>query len=98
MAFRIECTLDDYEFRVLRSGVSSKSGQNWYSMVLESPSAEQVDVSVPTDLQGSVLSAGLIKGDHVTCSVIAVSSKDYSFVRLVQIVRIVDSNGEVQFQ
>lgn len=97
MAFRIDCTLEDYEFRVLRSGVSSKSGQNWYSLVLESPTAEQVDVSVPAELQGDVLSAGLVKGDHVSCAVTAVSSKDYSFVRLIRINRVIDVNGEVQF-
>lgn len=97
MAFRIECLLEDYEFRVLRSGTSSKTGQPWYSLVLESPTAEQVDVSIPVELQGDVLGAGLVKGDHVSCYVTAVSSKDYSFVRLSRIARIVDTDGEVQF-
>lgn len=98
MAFRIECTLDNYEFRVLRSGVSTKTNQPWYSLVLESPTAaEQVDVSIPTELQGEVLSLGLVKGDAFSCRVLAVSSKDYSYVRLVQVLRVVDSEGEVQF-
>lgn len=96
MAFRIECTLENYEFRVLRSGVSTKTGQMWYSLVLESPAAEQVDVSIPADLQGDVLSAGLVKGDSVSCVVLAVSGKEYSFVRLVRITRVIDANGEVQ--
>lgn len=97
MAFRIECELQSYEYRTLRTGVSSKTGQSWYSIVLESPAAEQVDVSVPNELQGDVLSLGLVKGDTVSCVVLAVSSKDYSFVRLVRISRVVDANGEVQF-
>lgn len=98
MAFRIECTLENYEFRVLRSGVSTKTGQPWYSLVLESPTAaEQVDVSIPAELQADVLNLGLVKGDTFSCRVLAVSSKDFSFVRLVQVLHVVDANGEVQY-
>lgn len=97
MAFSLNATLSNYEYRGSRSGTGS-SGNPWFSLVLESPDdSRQLDVSVPNDLQGEVMGLGLHKGDKITLEVIAVSSEKYSFVRLVKVVGVVDSEGEVQF-
>lgn len=86
MAFRIDCVLEGYEYRGTNSGVSEKTGNTWVSLVLESPAdAAQVEVSVPAELQGSVMGLGLRKGDEIDAHVVAVSSQRYSFVRLLEV-------------
>ena len=96
MSFNINCNLENYEYRGYNEGVG-KSGP-WYSLILENPdNARQLDVSVPNDLQGEVQRLGLHKGDKLTISIVAVSTSQYSFVRLVKVLQVVDSDGEVQF-
>lgn len=86
MAFRLTCTLFNYEFRGTRSGKSDKTGQPWLSLILESPEdSSQIDVSVPVDLQADVYQLGLRKGDLLNVPVLAVSAKDYSFVRMANV-------------
>lgn len=95
MAFRIKVPLENYEYRALRSG-KGKSGP-WMSIVLESPEdAQQVDVSIPQDMQADVYGLGLSKGDKVTLTVVAYAGPEYSRVSLVSFDSIVDVNGEVQ--
>lgn len=97
MAFSINATLTNFEYRGSRSGTGS-NGNTWFSLILESPEdSRQLDVSVPSDLQGEIMNMGLRKGDVLTLDVVAVSSEKYSFVRLVQITSVVDTDGEVQF-
>lgn len=74
----------------MRSGVSAKTGNPWYSLVLESPESEQVDVTVPAELQADVMNAQLRKGELIDCVVLAVSSQNYSYIRLVSIARVYD--------
>lgn len=99
MAFRISCDLAAYEYRALSSGVSSKTNMPWLSLKLESPDdASQVEVGVPSELQPSVHSLGLRKGDVLNCRVLAVSSKDYSFIRLLDVpVVLSDSDDDITF-
>lgn len=95
MAFSLNVRLENYEYRALRTG----TGQNgpWMSLVLENPDdARQVDVSVPQDLQATVYEHGMSKGDVVTLDVVAYAGQDYSRIRLVEIISIVDKEGQVQ--
>lgn len=95
MAFSLPVHLEGYEYRALRTG----QGQNgtWMSIVLENPEdARQVDISVPKDMQSDVYNLSLTKGDVLTLEVVAYAGADYSRVRLVEIVSVVDKDGEVQ--
>ena len=94
MAFRLPTTVENYEFRAIRTG----NGRNgaWMSLVLESPEdADQIDVSVPRDMHGDIYNLGLKKGDKVTAKVVAFAGPEYSRITLESIVTVVDVNGEV---
>ena len=69
MAFRIDCVLEGYEFRGVKSGTTDKG--TWMSLVVENEDAEQCEVRVPQELQAGVYGLGLRKGDTVTCEVVA---------------------------
>lgn len=95
MAFSLPVHLEGYEYRAMRTG----QGQNgvWMSIVLENPEdARQVDISVPQDMQSDVYNLHLAKGDVLELNVVAYAGADYSRVRLVEIVGVVDADGEVQ--
>ena len=95
MAFSLPVHLEGYEYRAMRTG----QGQNgtWMSIVLENPEdARQVDISVPQDMQSDVYNMHLSKGDVLTLDVVAYAGAEYSRVRLVEIVGVVDKDGEVQ--
>lgn len=91
MGFAFNCTLDNMEYRGMRSGVGRDSGKPWMSLVLEDSEASQIDVSVPADLQSDVNSLGLHKGDMLLVMVRAVArratpqNQDNSYVQLVAI-------------
>lgn len=94
MSFSLNATLENYEFRGLRTG----EGQNgvWMSLVLENPEdARQLDVSVPRDMHGDIYSRNLQKGDHLILTVRAYAGPEYSRVSLLDIVTITDKEGEV---
>lgn len=95
MAFRLNVHLESFEFRKLNTGTGRKGP--WMSLVMEDPEdASQVDVSVPSDMQGDVYGYQLAKGDKVTMDVVAFAGPEYSRVTLKAITRIVDVNGEIQ--
>ena len=94
MAFRISCVLDCMEFRAIQSGRSQKTGNNWMSLVFENDEAEQLSVSVPSDMQSDVYSLGLRKGDVCVISVRAVAMADgNSYVQLTALPELADSEG-----
>lgn len=83
MAFVINAQLNRMEYRSVRSGVGKESGKTWMSLVLEDENANQLDVSVPSDLQGDVYGLGLRKGDIITVAIRAVARNDgNSYVQL----------------
>lgn len=82
MAFALDVMLEGYEYRGVNSGVSKKTGNPWMSLILESDGARQVEVSVPTELQGNIAGLGLQKGDVVNVPVAAVATQKYNFVNL----------------
>lgn len=96
MAFRLPVHLKDYEFRGRREG----TGQNgpWLSLILEDPEeARQINVSVPQRLQSDVNELNLKKGDVLELNVIAFAGEEYSRITLVEVLRVVDADGEVQY-
>lgn len=95
VAFRIACTLESMEFRAIQSGRSAKSGNNWMSLVFENPDAEQLSVSVPSEMQADVYSLGLRKGDMCVISVRAVAMADgNSFVQLTALPELMDESAD----
>lgn len=76
MAFVLQCTLEHMEYRGMRTGTGNKSGRPWMMLVLEDGDAQQVELSVPADMQGDVYSLGLMRGDEVYCAVRAVARND----------------------
>lgn len=86
MAFVLQCTLDHMEFRSMRTGVGRESNRPWMMIVLEDGDAQQIEISVPADMQGDVMSLGLRKGDEVYCAVRAVARNDgNAYVQLLAI-------------
>lgn len=73
MGFRLDCVLSDLEYRGKRSGVGRESGKPWLSLVLEDAEAQQIEVSVPQDLQSDVYALNLMKCDVLTVAVRAVA-------------------------
>ena len=93
MAFSLPVHLEGYEYRAMRTGTGANGP--WMSIVLENPEdARQVDISVPQDMQADVYKVCLSKGDVLTLDVIAYAGADYSRVRLVEISKIVNFDGE----
>lgn len=83
VAFALDVSLEGYEFRGVQSGVSAKTNKPWMSLILEkADNAQQLNVSVPVELQGNIAGLGLKKGDVVSCPVAAVATQKYSFVSL----------------
>ena len=94
MAFLINCTLTDMEYRGLRTGTGRDSGKPWMMLVLEDSDTQQVEISVPADLQGDVYGLGLAKGDKVTCAIRAVARADgNSYCQLTAIPELADDDG-----
>lgn len=95
MAFVINAQLNRMEYRSVRSGVGKESGKTWMSLVLEDENANQLDVSVPSDLQGDVYGLGLRKGDIITVAIRAVARNDgNSYVQLRAIPELEDQGAD----
>lgn len=95
MAFVLSCTLDHMEYRGMRTGTGSKSNQPWMMLVLEDGDAQQVEVSVPRDMQADIYSLGLRKGDFIMACVRAVARADgNSYVQLVALPEIYEDEDE----
>ena len=91
MAFAINVTLADMEFRGLQSGTSSRTGKPWMSLIFEDADTNQLSCSVPVDMQGDVYSLGLRKGDKCVISFRAVARADgESYVMLRAVPEIQD--------
>ena len=95
MGFCIETTLENYEFRTIRTG--EVEGNKWMQLVIEHPeTCEQSKVSVPADMRGIVDVMPLSKGDHINLRVRATAGSNYSRMQLIKIISVVDVNGEVE--
>lgn len=95
MAFVLSVTLENMEYRNLRSGVGKASGKPWMSLVLEDQASNQLDVSVPSDLQGDVYGLGLRKGDMITLAVRAVARNDgNSYIQLLALPELVSGGAD----
>lgn len=99
MAFNLDCVLDGYEFRGWQSGKLDDGGA-WYKMILEAPdSPTQLRVTVPKDLWPDVSVMGLEKGDQLYLKVEAsagtYNGQHYDRVRLIEMPRVIDENGEI---
>lgn len=85
--WELPARLIGYEYRGLRSGVSSNTGKSWMTMILEEPEggARQMSVSVPEDMQADIFNLGLRKGDFISCEVLGRVTDNYQFIQLVSI-------------
>ena len=80
MAFLLDCSLEDYEVRVVNSG-TSKKGNPYRSIKMESKDGNSIDVSVTDDAYFYDVDK-LSKGDVVSCKVMAVAGRDRSYISL----------------
>ena len=95
MAFVLNVTLERMEYRAVRSGVGKESGKPWMSLVLEDEYSNQLDVSVPQDIQGDVYGLSLRKGDMVNLSIRAVARNDgNSYIQLRAIPELVSDGTD----
>lgn len=91
MAFVLNVTLPEVEYRGMQSGTSRESNRPWMSLVFEDKDTNQVSVSVPADLQGDVYSLQLHKGDYCAISIRAVARADgSSYVQLTALPEILE--------
>lgn len=98
MAFVLNVNLDGYEYRGVRTGVGRESGKPWMSLILEDKEANQVDISVPQDIQGDVYSLALSRGDVISVPVRAVARADgNSYIQAVDLPRLIaDKDGVLE--
>lgn len=90
MAFALNVTVPDVEYRGCQSG-TSKEGRPWMSLIFEDKDTNQISVSVPSDMQGDVYSLSLRKGDMCVINVRAVARADgNSYVQLRAIPEILE--------
>lgn len=83
MAFALECNLSEVEYRACRAGKSQSTGNLWMSLVFEDMDAQQIECSVPQDMQGDVYSLGLCRGDVCNIAIRAVARADgNSYIQL----------------
>ena len=95
MAFSLNCNLTDVEYRACKGGTSQKTGKPWMTLVFEDTEANQLEASVPADMQGDIYSLSLRKGDLCNINILAVARADgSSFVMLRALPEVV---SEVDF-
>lgn len=86
MAFRLNVVLRELEYRGRASGNSSKTGNRWMSLIFEDAETQQINVSVPSDMQDDVIDLGLRKGEICNVSILAVARADgNSYMQLTAI-------------
>ena len=94
MAFSIKFT-GRYEYRGDRTGVSTKTGKPWRSLIFEDDDSSQVEVSVPSGMLQDVEDLELAKGDVADVTFRATARGDgSSYVMLLDVPVIVcDKDG-----
>ena len=75
MAFSLKVAMT-VEYRGSRSGISSRSGNQWLTLVYETEESDQISVSVPNDMISDVQSMHPIKGDMHNIIIRAVARAD----------------------
>lgn len=96
MAFRLQVKLPEVEYRGTRSGLSTKTGKRWMSLVLEDLDSNQIECSVPEDMQSDVLGLHLTRGDMCAVTLLAVARADgNSYIQLTALPTVLDE--EVDF-
>lgn len=94
MAFVLVVKLEKMEYRNVRSGVGRESQKTWMSLVVEDDNANQIDISVPMELQSDVYGLGLRKGDLIDLDVRAVARNDgNSYIQLLATPDVCDVPG-----
>lgn len=84
MAFSLQFKLDEVEYRACRSGTSSK-GNVWMTLVFEDFDSNQIEASVPADIQSEIYSLGLQRGDMCSVRIRAVARADgNSYIQLLE--------------
>lgn len=94
MAFSIKFT-GRYEYRGDRTGVSTKTGKPWRSLIFEDDESSQVEISVPASMLDDVEDLALTKGDIADVTFRATARGDgSSYVMLLDVPTIVcDKDG-----
>lgn len=91
MAFSLQVTLPEVEYRGMQTGVSQQNGRQWMSLVFEDSDTNQISCSVPSELQGDIFSLGLSRGTWCAISIRAVARADgNSYVQLLALPQILD--------
>lgn len=94
MAFSLEVTVPNVEYRARRSGNRSNNRGVWVSLVWEDGKANQIETSVPAEMQADVDSLGLSKGDRCVISIRAVARTDgNSYIQLLALPELMDEEG-----
>lgn len=98
MAFVLNVKVQGVEYRGCQSGISSQTGKPWMSAIFEDGDCNQINVSVPAELQGSFYSFGLAKGDVCDVKIRAVARADgNSYITLQELPEMADVVSEVDY-
>lgn len=102
MSFSLRCKVP-CEFRGITSG-TGQNGSTWMRMKCEyeqDGDLQDLEVSVPKDLQSDLYNAGLRKADMVLLDVTARAGstrkgESYSYVQLNNVPRLIDDDGVLE--
>lgn len=98
MAFSLEVEKYKVEYRGMSSGVSTSTGNVWMSLITEQFNGRQLEISVPSDKQASVMNLGLRKGQMIECHIQAVAqASGNSYVRLLDDPVLIDADDTLVF-
>lgn len=95
MAFRIKATYPDVEYRGYQSGFSEKSQRDWLTLIFEDDECDQIQASVPANMQNDVREMHLSKGDHCAISILAVATNSgNSYVQLTALPELLEEDEQ----
>ena len=89
MAFSLDVQIPAVEYRGMRGGNGEKGP--WLALILEDEHTNQLNVSVPRDMQADVHSLGLAKGDLLVVQLRAVAmANGNSYIQLTALPELMD--------
>lgn len=97
----MDVVLNGQEFRILRKGSftdeKTKRDIEYMTLVIENEECEQQKVSVPQELRDDLERMQINKGEYLDLTVHVKAGSNYSSMKLVQVLRVYDRDGEVSY-
>ena len=93
MAFRLSVRVPNVEYRGYQQGYSERSKRNWLTLIWEDQEFNQLQTSVPAEMQNDVREMSLRKGERCEIAILAVATADgNSYVQLRALPEVYDED------